>query len=209
MSARRTSPAAADNYVHAEVPVTASIAHARHAGPEEIAEEAAAIFREVQAAGLRDDDEAGQEALLKRIQDAHKDFNATMPLVVRWTVQTKQYRRSALLRFVAFLRGKAWPDRKAYLAGQGEYLVILYKETRAHYDERQVAEYRQAVVKQLLDEDEEFEKLKTEAEEELKKQEAAIDGERRRALFAFLSKASQGPPAAGAPAPPAPAAPAQ
>lgn len=177
-----------ENKVYADVPVSASVTHARQASADDIIAEAEEIHKKVLAAKLKDDDAAGQEALLKRIQDEHRDFNVSFPLMLRWTVQTRQYRRTAFARYLTFMKGKEWKDRKDFLRDQGEYLVILYKELHHKYDSRQVAQYRQAIVAQLLKEDEEFEAMKKEAESELERKNKDIDQERRRNLYAYLMK---------------------
>lgn len=177
---------ATENTVHADVPVSANISHARQVTVDDIVAEAEGIYKEVLAAKLKDDDTAGQERLLKQIQDDHKDFNVSYPLALRWTVQTKQYKRAALVRYINYTKGKEWKERKDFLRDQGEYLVFLYRELHPKYDQRQVVEYRQAIVAQLIKEDDEFEAMKKEAEKELKRKNDEIDQERRRSLYTFL-----------------------
>jgi hypothetical protein len=174
------------NNVYADVPVSANVTHAKQATVDDIVAEADAIYKEIVAAKLRDDDTEGQEVLLKRIQDNHKDFNASFPLALRWTVQTKQYKRAALVRYIGYVKGKEWKDRKEFLRDQGEYLVFLYRELHPKYDTRQVVQYRQAITAQLIKEDDEFEEIKKEAEKELKQRNEEIDQERRRRLYEFL-----------------------
>jgi hypothetical protein len=177
---------AAENTVHADVPVSANVSHARQVTVEDIVAEAEEIYKQVLAAKLREDDTAGQESLLKQIQDDHKDFNVSFPLALRWTVQTKQYKRTALVKYINYVKGKEWKERKDFLRDQGEYLVFLYRDLHPKYDQRQVTEYRQAIVAQLIKEDDEFEEMKKEAEKELKRRNDEIDQERRRSLYTFL-----------------------
>lgn len=178
--------ASRENNVYADVPVSANVSHAKHATIDDLVAEAEEILKRVLGAKLKDDDTDGQERLLKQIQDSHKDFNASFPLALRWTVQTKQYKRAAFVRYINYVKGKEWKNRKDFLRDQGEYLVYLYRELHPKYDNRQVVQYRQAIVAQLIKEDDEFEKIKEEAEKELKRRNEEIDQERRRKLYEFL-----------------------
>jgi hypothetical protein len=176
------------NTVYDEVPVSASVKHNKQASIAEIVAEADTIYTRVKKAGLKEDDEKGIAELLKEVQEDHPDFNSSFPLPLRWTVETGKYRRAAFERYLHYMRGREWKDRADFLRDQGEYLVILTKETNPRYDARLVNQYRQKLVDQLLAEDKEFEEAKKEAEKELKARKEEVDKARRRDLFALLEK---------------------
>lgn len=174
--------------VHADVPVSASISHAKTASVDEIIVEAEEIYAAAVKAELTDE-EHGREELLKHLQELHPDFNSSFPLVLRWTVQTKQFRRAAMVRYLDYMKGREWKDRKEFLTDQGEYLVYLWREMKKKFSAKELNDYRKFVVDALLKEDEELEKMKKEAETEVKKIDEKIDQERRRKLYALLTGA--------------------
>lgn len=167
-----------------------SVHHNRQSDVKEIADEADAIYRKVCAANIKEDDvdcDQQRDALLKKIQAEHPDFSASLPIALRWTVQTRQYRRAAIEAHMAYIKGKEWKDRKEFLRDQGEYLVTLHKTMNPHYDTRRVIEYRRNVVDELLKEDDEFDRIKKEAEKAVADRDVSIDQERRRKIYEQLA----------------------
>ena len=182
-----------ETVVHGEVPVSSSISHAKQATVDDIVAEGDAIYKKVREANIDKEDlakgdYAASDALLKRIQDEHKDFNSSLPLVVRWSVQTGQYHSDALRRYVTYIRGKQWDTRKDFIKDQGEYLVYVYKHCHPRYQPNEITAYRKSITDQLMAEDDDYEKIKKQAQAELERKNAEVDNARRRELYNILVK---------------------
>ena len=134
--------------------------------------------------------EAESDALLDKLRDEHKDFATTLPLVLRVMVQMKKYSQKALTRYLKKMKADMpkWKSRQDFIESQADYMVILYKTLTPHYDMRKIKEMKEEIRKQLLDEDDEFQKMVKEAEKEAEQKEKEIEDQRRRDLYnAILS----------------------
>lgn len=176
------------DYVFDDVPVQASagIATSQRATPDELVEMASKIWGEVRASGVAADDDPGNEALLKRLQEAHKDFGQSFPLVLRWMVQLRLFSPRALRKYLLKHASARLDTREEFLRLQAEYLVILHKEAHPHADESRVKRYRDGVVEALLREDREFMEITRQVEEDMAKTAAAVSAERRQKIYSAL-----------------------
>ena len=172
-----------------EQPFTTDVGPGRvvtpRATPEKILNIAKDIWREVCAAP---DNERANSALLERLQAEQRDFATSFPLVLRWMVQMRQYDRATFHEYLLKHAGAKFDTREDFLRFQGEYLVMLYKRSQAHADERKVREYRAMVCDNLLKEDAEFTKIQAEVAEEIKREASDASADRRRALYEALMR---------------------
>jgi hypothetical protein len=149
---------------------------------------AADIWAEVRRSGVAPDDDAGNDALLKRLQKAYKDFAVSYPVPFRWMVQAREYEPKAFEQYLRKDVQMMYKDRKAFLAAQGEYLVRLYKARNPRAGSRQLGRYREAVGKSLAQDDKAFTEAHAEAEEEVRRMDGEHDAERRQRLLAYLRR---------------------
>lgn len=164
---------------------------------EQIMGEASDIWRKVKSSGIDEKDEKGNDDLLTKFQEEHKDFAVSFPVPLRWIVQARQFHPEAFRKFLAYYQkatkpgaaanpgGAVFDTRQKFIETQAEYLVFLQKALFPKYDMRRVREYRKHVLKMLLEEDKEFSKIQEEVAEELK-EEQALDKKRRAALYEIL-----------------------
>ncbi len=185
------------NVVRGEVQVQmgrgarASVGAAGTAPVEEVLKIAGEIWAEVQRSPAASEDE--EDALLKRLQEAHKDFATSFPVPFRWMVQAREYDPGA---FEKFLRGHVkmmYKDRKEFLEAQGEYLVLLFKARHPRVPPKSVEQYRGAVRKSLAKDDEAFAKAREEAEAEVERLDKAADAERRERIYQYLRRRAAPP----------------
>ena len=196
------------NYIFDGVDVHANVSAAQSATPQELVALASSIWKEVKASGVGPADEEGNDALLRELQDRHRDFGQSFPLVLRWMVQVRSYHPRAFEKYLAKHAGLRLGSREEFLRLQAEYLVCLFREKTAHADERAVKQYRESVVQALMAEDKEFMRVSEAVEAEMAAQARDVDRERRRALYEALlaEKHRRAGPACPPGAPPAPAA---
>lgn len=169
-----------------EVPVTTKVGGGR-ATPEEIVAIGRRFWQRIQSSGVAAEDDDGNDRLLDSLQKEFKDFTSSFPIIVRWAVQMRKFSSTALDKYLRLHATADLSSREGFLRLQAEYLVILFREDNARrHDEKAVQAYRTALVKQLLEEDEQFQKLQEEAEKESKAKEQALDAERRRNLYRFV-----------------------
>ncbi len=174
------------DYVFDGVDVRAEVSASRSATPQELVALATAIWKEVKASGVGKDDDAGNDALLKRLQEEYRDFGQSFPLVLRWMVQVRSYHPKAFEKYLLQHSGLRLDSREDFLKLQAEYLVCLFRAKVAHADEREVKQYRENIIRALLEEDEEFMRVSKEVDEEMEKRAQAVDKERRQSLYQAL-----------------------
>lgn len=177
------SETAGANTVYAEVPVQASVSSSRKT-PDEIVAIGVKLWEAVKKSGVAPEDDAGNDALLDRLQGEFRDFAVSFPLIMRWIVQARQFSSAALRKYL--LGHTAVSSREEFLALQAEYLVILFREANRHPSEALVRRYRSELISQLKAEDETFLAVHREAEAEVARQDAVVDRDRRRVLYESL-----------------------
>jgi hypothetical protein len=174
------------NFAFGEVPVKASVSSSQRATPAELTEMARQIWRRVTESKVAKEDDAGNDRLLESIQGEYKDFNTSFPLVLRWMVQMRKFNAKAFEKYLMKHATAKLDTREAFLELQAEYLVLLYREEHRHPDENYVRQYRAAIVKQLLEEDKTFLDLQKQVEEDLARQDSAVDHDRRQRLYEYI-----------------------
>jgi hypothetical protein len=85
-------------------------------------------------------------------------------------IQLKKYSTKAFKRFLIKYSNTDITSRKDFLTLQAEYLVYLFEENK-HHDKKVINNYREFIIKQLLEEDEKMNNIIQEAEEEIRKRE--------------------------------------
>ena len=190
LEAGRTAHTAMEeaNYSYGDVSVTTKTSHSKQATPEELVALANTIWKLVRESGIPASDEKRNDALLATLQNEQKDFNTSFPLVLRWMVQMRSYDARAFRKYLDKHSGADLSSREAFLELQADYLVLLYRETHGHVDEKFLTNYRRSIIDSLLAEDREFLRMREEVEAEMKVKEAAADQERRQALYEYLMR---------------------
>lgn len=186
MSDAPAAAAPAGNIDYGEIPVRASVHSAQRSTPEELVQLGKKIWAEVQRTKVKKDDDRGNDALLEKFQNKYTDFNQSFPIVLRWMVQRREFEAGAFHKFLLKHAHAKLDTREAFLELQGEYLVLLYCATHPRYDKGFVKKYRDAVVKQLIDEDKEFTETQKQVDIEFEEKAKTFDADRRQRLYAFL-----------------------
>ncbi|MFA6165759.1 MAG: hypothetical protein WC700_04025 [Gemmatimonadaceae bacterium] len=175
------------NYSFSDVPVTTSVRSSQTATPEQLVEMGRAIWKEVNDAQIAKDDAQRNDELLAALQQKHKDFVTSFPLVLRWMVQMRQFHPEAFRKYLLKHATAQLSTREAFLELQVEYLVLLYRELHPdHPDENYVRKYRESLIRSLMEEDKAFIKIQEDVEAEMSRKKAVNDDDRRRALYAHL-----------------------
>lgn len=175
-----------DSYAYGEVPVTASVGSAQRASLEDLVALAKRIWRSVRDSGVAAADDAGNDALLKRLQGEHPDFTQSFPIVLRWMVQMRQFSGRALEMYLRKHATTTFDSRESFLRLQAEYVVMVFREKNRGVDQGAVDRYRDAVCKSLLDEDKEFQEIQKQVEADLEARGRELDQERRQRLYKQL-----------------------
>lgn len=167
------------NYVFSETPVQTSI-HNKTETIESILLLGNKIWKE-----LKNNDKTNKndEELYYNVYNKYKEFGTSFPLILRWMVQMNRYSEKAFKKFLIKYSNSSISSKKEFLILQADYIVYLYEENK-HYDKKHVNNYREFIIKQLLEEEEEINKIDTELNDELSK----IDYEKRKQLYDYLIK---------------------
>ena len=146
------------------------------------------IWKEVKTSGVNPADNSGNSKLLKELQKKYRDFAVTFPIVLRWMVQIREFHPKPFNRYITKYFRPHYKDRKAFMAAQGEYLILLYKHNHPRAAGDEVTRYRETVMKSIEQDDEVFMTAHKNVEAEVKKLDAAVDMDRRRRLYEFLTR---------------------
>lgn len=126
-------------------------------------------------------DEKKSEELYYTIYNKYKDFGSSFPLILRWMVQMQKYSEKAFKKFLLKYSTANITSKKEFLILQADYIVYLYEESK-HYNRKQVNTYREFIIKQLLEEDDELSSI----QEELKTELQNLDMEKRQRLYEYI-----------------------
>jgi len=141
----------------------------KHVTPDEIVEIAKNIWKEITESNIKDNDFAANETLLQSLHAKHKDFAMSFPIILRWMVHMRKFSTKALKMYLLKHESAKLDSAEAFLRLQAEYLVIIFRldNASAHIQESVVHKYREYVVKQLLDEEKEFNEVQAEVEKQM------------------------------------------
>lgn len=168
---------------YGEAPVTANISTQQKATPDELVAIGRSIWQRVKNAKIDIADEKASEALLKQIQDEFHDFNQSFPLVVRWTVQRQEFSARALRNFLMKHAAANLTSRRGFLELQAEYPVLVWVErAKERPKPAEISRYRDAVIENLVKEDEMFTRTTEEVDKEFDARAAEIKAQRVREL---------------------------
>lgn len=167
------------NYIFSETNVS-NINYVQSLPLEEILKLGTKIWNEVKNhADIKD--EKKTEELYYTFYNKYRDFGSSFPLILRWMVQMQKYSDKSFKKFLIKYSTSKIESKKDFLILQADYIVYLYEENK-HYDKKHVNTYREFIIKQLLDEDEEMKKIQDELKVELDN----IDNEKRKRLYEYI-----------------------
>lgn len=167
----------------------ASVSSQNRATPDELVEIGKQLWDDVRNSGVDPSHEKESEALLARIQEKYKEFTQSFPLVVRWTVQLREFNARALKRYFLKHATASLETRAEFLELQAEYLVLLRQEkSPQRLTTKELAAYRKSVVDALKQEDELFTTTTKQVEEEFERRKQQFADERRQAVYAQLMR---------------------
>ena len=132
---------------------------------EEIVDIANDIWKEIKSSPEFKNDKQLDD-LLKVLQDKYADFNNGFPIILRWMVQMRKYDRDAFKKYLMKHSTAELKTREDFLILQAEYLVFMFRNENKHIAENKIKEYRDYIIKMLLDEDKEFVKITKEVEKQ-------------------------------------------
>jgi len=126
--------------------------------------------------------------LLEELQIEYTHFSLLFPLVLRWMVQMRQFKTQAFKEYLSFFINAEISSRHDFLKTQGEYLVLLYKNINLNVTKKEIDNYREEIIRNLIDEDELFKKIEEEAKLELEQQDNNLQTNRRNAIYNAILK---------------------
>jgi len=124
------------------------------------------------------------EEIYYSMYNKYHDFGSSFPLILRWMVQMNKYSENAFKKFLKKYSNSNISSKKDFLVLQSEYVVYLYEENNKHHNKKHINAYREFIIKQLLEEEEELKKI----DEEFKVEITNIDDEKRRNLYEYIKK---------------------
>ena len=126
--------------------------------------------------------------LLEELQIEYTHFSLSFPLVLRWMVQMRQFKTQAFKEYLSFFINAEISSRQDFLKVQGEYLVFLYKNMNLNVTKKEIDNYREEIISNLIEEDELFKKIETEAKLELEQHDNELQTNRRNAIYNAILK---------------------
>ena len=166
-----------DNYIYNEFAVSSGVT-TPHSTLEDIINIGNMIWNEVK--------DIKEPKKLEIIQTKYGDFNNSFPLVLRWMVEMKKYNENVFKKYLMKHSTAKLDTRESFLRLQAEYLVLMFRSENKRCEHKKINDYREFVVKMLLDEDKEFMEIQKEVEEEMEKTKKENDIERRKQLYKYF-----------------------
>ena len=139
------------NYEFNETPIRATVSSAQRATPAELIAIARQVWQRVSASKVARTDDAGNDALLKQLQQDFTDFSTSFPIVVRWMVQMRRFSTRAFEKFLQKHASAKLDTRESFLELQAEYLVLLFREDTPHVDVKRVGRFRAGQRQEAVD----------------------------------------------------------
>lgn len=168
------------NFVFSETEVKPSVNYAKSLPLDDLITLGNKIWKEVKNnPDIKNDKKA--EEIYYTVYNKYRDFGSSFPLILRWMVQMHRYSEKAFRKFLMKYSTASLSSKKDFLILQADYIVYLYEENK-HYDKKNVNAYRDFIIKQLLEEEEEIKHIQQELTTEL----AVIDDEKRQRLYDYI-----------------------
>ena len=170
------------------------------ASVESIVEAANALYKQVADLHIdyRTASKAESDALeevttdaMRDLKEDNYDFASTFPVIYRWMICTGEYKPKVFAKYLTSIskNREIWKDHRKHIASQADYLAMLFRDARKRRrNEQEVKSYREAVTKQLLDEDDAFKDAQEEVPERAKELDAAVDRNRRERICEELKR---------------------
>lgn len=168
------------NYIFTETEVKPNMNYTRSLPLDDILALGNKIWNEVSHNPDIKNEKKGEE-IYHMIYNKYYDFGSSFPLILRWMVQMYKYSEKAFKKFLIKYSTADISSKKDFLILQADYIVYLYEENK-HWDKKHVNAYRDFIIKQLLDEEDQMKKI----DEELKAEIANLDIEKRKRLYEYV-----------------------
>ena len=117
------------------------------------------------------DDKDEYRKVVKELQYKYKDFNASFPIFIRWTVQTLDFDADALREFLRKHSQSKLRTMEDFLELQTKYVVYLYKAKHPHWNTTTVTDLGVRLMQALIKEEKEFKDVSKEVDAEMKEDE--------------------------------------
>lgn len=173
------------NYIFTETEVKPNVNYAKSLPLDDLISLGNKIWNEVRS-NPDIKDEKKLEEIYYATYNKYHDFGSSFPLILRWMVQMRRYSEKAFKKFLMKYSTANISSKKDFLILQADYIVYLYEENK-HYDKKHVNVYREFLIKQLLDEDDQMKKIEAELKTEL----ASIDDEKRKRLYDYIKQQTE------------------
>lgn len=150
---------------------------------ETLIEMAENIFRTIKSENLGD-----SEKVFYSYFDRYKDFSRMFPVVLRCMVQFKKFNKKAFKKYLIKFKDINHSDRSEFVAIQADYMMYLYQAEHPHVGQKELYNYKQCVLNELIEENKKNEELyekELEAQIELSKKR---DAEKRKQLKEYFLK---------------------
>jgi len=157
------------------------------------------IHREALRSGLADRKafKGTDEEYSKAVEDAHgklwdkyKMFADELPLVFRWASSNFKMSEKSFRRYMEHHHRGMWDNPKHKLREQSEYIVYAWKEENPDASGDRLRDFRKSVVKNVIEEQERYERAAKEAQELCAKNKEA----RRARLKQSIRELASAPP---------------
>lgn len=168
------------NYIFTETEVKPNMNYAKSLPLDDILALGNNIWNEVRHNPDIKNEKKAEEIYYATYNKYH-DFGSSFPLILRWMVQMHKYSEKAFKKFLRKYSTANISSKKDFLILQADYIVYLYEENK-HCDKKHINTYREFIIKQLLEEEEQMKKI----DEELKTEIANLDDEKRKRLYEYI-----------------------
>lgn len=127
------------------------------------------------------------KGLVKYLQDKYRDFNASFPIFIRWTVQTGEFNEVAFRKFLNKYSRQKMKSMDDFLELQTDYVLMLYKEKHPHYNQSRLQQLHVDMMKSLIKEHKDFKDVAKDVDKEMEEQKKKNIAHIREQMFQLLN----------------------
>lgn len=116
----------------------------------------------------------------------HHEFAGAYPIVLRTIVYEKFFHPKVMKNYFVHISNNPWKTREEFLERQAEYLVYMLRFRCPRTEVKKIYEYRNMIIKQLKEEDKEFQSVYKKVTDECNKEADEAKQLRRERLLKLL-----------------------
>lgn len=159
----------------------------REVTADDIVREANTIWKKVKSQDIDIRDVDATENYTNQLRKEHPEFAKAYPIVLRYMCQMREYKGSALKKYLQKIQAKPYTNEEEYLESQVDYVEILYKATHNKWNRTEIVNLRKNIRNILTTEHKDFKKKIKRIDEDVTRENELYKQKNKYELREYLS----------------------